>query len=214
MRLPSPAARAIRNNPAPTTTAPMARATRSQGGARRSRVMAAVTTAIVRGSMTPMMRRIAVKAAEQQLQRRPRRSRGRQAVPAFVTYGRSLVIPAAGQLFHLDRRQCDTQRKGGARKSASRSVAPNRRKSQPPATEGQRPRHAAPDGEDAASGPSANGTTGRRARIRRHYPKRVDCVGTQINLGSAIELMMRRHLVLLYALFMAWALVPSRKFIR
>ena len=41
MRHPSPAARAIRNNPAPTTTAPMARATRSPAGARRSTVMAA-----------------------------------------------------------------------------------------------------------------------------------------------------------------------------
>src|SRR5271157_5462507 len=46
MRHPSPAARAIRNNPAPTTTAPMARATRSLAGARRSTVMAAVTTSI------------------------------------------------------------------------------------------------------------------------------------------------------------------------
>jgi hypothetical protein len=47
MRHPSPAARAIRNNPAPTTT-PMARATRSPAGARRSTVMAAATTAITR----------------------------------------------------------------------------------------------------------------------------------------------------------------------
>jgi len=60
MRHPSPAARAIRNNPAPTATAPVARATRSPAGARRSTVMAAVTTAIARRSVTPMTRRIAV----------------------------------------------------------------------------------------------------------------------------------------------------------
>jgi hypothetical protein len=65
MRHPSPAARAIRNNPAPTTTAPMARATRSPAGARRSTVMAAVTTAIACRSMTPMTRRIAVRPAQQ-----------------------------------------------------------------------------------------------------------------------------------------------------
>jgi hypothetical protein len=43
---PSPAARAIRNIPVPTTTAPVARATRSPAGARVSTVMAAATTAI------------------------------------------------------------------------------------------------------------------------------------------------------------------------
>ena len=62
---PSPTARAIRNNPAPTTTAPMARATSSPTGARRSTVMAAVTTAIARRSMTPMTRRTAVRPAQQ-----------------------------------------------------------------------------------------------------------------------------------------------------
>jgi hypothetical protein len=62
---PSPTARAIRNNPAPTTTAPMARAKSSPTGARRSTVMAAVTTAIARRSMTPMTRRIAVRPAQQ-----------------------------------------------------------------------------------------------------------------------------------------------------
>jgi hypothetical protein len=46
MRHPSPAARAIKNKPATTTTAPVARATRSPAGARRSTVMAAATTAI------------------------------------------------------------------------------------------------------------------------------------------------------------------------
>ena len=65
MRHPSPAACAIRNNPAPTTTAPMARATRSPAGARRSTVMAAVTMAIARRSMTPMTSRIAVRPAQQ-----------------------------------------------------------------------------------------------------------------------------------------------------
>jgi hypothetical protein len=64
-RHPSPAARAIRNNPVPRTMAPMARATRSPAGARRSTVMAAVTTPITRKSMTPMARRIAVRPAQQ-----------------------------------------------------------------------------------------------------------------------------------------------------
>src|SRR5712691_9339706 len=82
MRHPSPAARAIRNNPAPTTTAPMARATRSPAGARRSTVMAAATTAIARKSMTPMTKRIAIRPAQQWLQWRPRRRPCRQAVPA------------------------------------------------------------------------------------------------------------------------------------
>src|SRR5581483_3776397 len=61
---PSPTARAIKNNPAPITTAPMARATRSLPGERRSAVMAAVTTAIARRSITPITRRIAVRPAE------------------------------------------------------------------------------------------------------------------------------------------------------
>jgi hypothetical protein len=60
MRYPSCA---IRNNPAPMTTAPMARATRSPAGARRSTVMAAVTTAIARRSMIPKTKRIAVRPA-------------------------------------------------------------------------------------------------------------------------------------------------------
>ena len=64
-RHPSPAARAIKNKPAPTTTAPMARATRSPAGARRSTVMAAATTAIARRSMTPMTRRITIRPAQQ-----------------------------------------------------------------------------------------------------------------------------------------------------
>src|SRR5713101_4042159 len=82
MRHPSPAARAIRNNPAPTTTAPMARATRSPAGARRSTVMPAATTAMARRSMTPMTRRIAIRPAQQWLQWSPRRRPCRQAVPA------------------------------------------------------------------------------------------------------------------------------------
>src|SRR6266436_990349 len=64
MRHPSPAARAIRNNPAAMTTAPVARATRSPAGARRSTVMAAATTAIARRSMTPMTRRIAIRPTQ------------------------------------------------------------------------------------------------------------------------------------------------------
>jgi penicillin-binding protein 1A len=75
-------ARAIRNNPAPTTTAPMARATRSPAGARRSTVMAAATTAIARRSITPTTRRIAIRPAQQWLQWSPRRRPCRQAVPA------------------------------------------------------------------------------------------------------------------------------------
>src|SRR5262249_29294593 len=61
----SPAARAIRSNPDPTMTAPIARATRSPAGARRSTVMAVVTRAIARRSMTPMTSRIAVRPAQQ-----------------------------------------------------------------------------------------------------------------------------------------------------
>jgi hypothetical protein len=64
-RHPSPAALPIRTNPAPTMTAPMVRATRAPAGARRSTVMAAVTTAITRRSMTPMTRRITVRSAQQ-----------------------------------------------------------------------------------------------------------------------------------------------------
>src|SRR5260370_28595601 len=62
------AARAIRNNPAPTTMAPMALATRSPAGARRSTEMAAATTAIARTSMTPMTRRTVFRPAQQWLQ--------------------------------------------------------------------------------------------------------------------------------------------------
>jgi hypothetical protein len=45
---PSPALRAIRNNPAPATPVPMAPATRSPAGARRSTVMAAANEDIRR----------------------------------------------------------------------------------------------------------------------------------------------------------------------
>ena len=72
----------IKSSPTPTTTIPMARATRSPFGASRSAVIAAVTRAITRRSMTPMTRRIAVKAAQPQVQWRPRRSPCRQAVAA------------------------------------------------------------------------------------------------------------------------------------
>jgi len=65
MRHASPAARAIRTNPVPTTTVPVARATRSPAGARRSTVMAAPKRAIARRSMTPMTSRIAVRPAQQ-----------------------------------------------------------------------------------------------------------------------------------------------------
>jgi hypothetical protein len=64
MRHPSPVARAIRSNPAATTTAPMACATRSLAGARRSRVMAEVATTIARRSMTPITSRTAVRLAQ------------------------------------------------------------------------------------------------------------------------------------------------------
>jgi len=58
-RHPSPTARAIRNTPAPLTTAPMTRATRSPDGARRSAVMAASssTWTRTRGSSAPRWRR-------------------------------------------------------------------------------------------------------------------------------------------------------------
>jgi hypothetical protein len=64
-RQPSPAACAIKNSPAPMMTAPIARATRSPAGARRSMVMAAVMTAIARRSITPTIRRTAVRLAQQ-----------------------------------------------------------------------------------------------------------------------------------------------------
>ena len=73
---------AIRNRPAPTTTAPVARATRSPAGARRSTVMAAATTAIARRSVTPMTRSIAMRPTQHWAQWRPRRRPCRQAVPA------------------------------------------------------------------------------------------------------------------------------------
>ncbi len=64
-RYPSPAAAlAVNSSPTPTTTIPMARATRLLFDARRSAVIAAVTSAITRRSITPMTRRIAVKAAQ------------------------------------------------------------------------------------------------------------------------------------------------------
>jgi hypothetical protein len=58
------AALAINSSPTPTMTIPMARAMRSPFGASRSAVIAAVTRAITRRSMTPTTRRIAVKAAQ------------------------------------------------------------------------------------------------------------------------------------------------------
>src|SRR6266480_4700258 len=79
---PSPAARTIRNNPAPRATAAVARATRSPAGARRSTVMAAATTAIARTFMTPMTRRMAIRPTQHWLQWRPRLRPCRQAVPA------------------------------------------------------------------------------------------------------------------------------------
>ena len=51
--------------PCPDDDGPVARATRSPAGARRSTVMAAATTAIARRSMTPMTRRIAIRPAQQ-----------------------------------------------------------------------------------------------------------------------------------------------------
>ena len=109
MRHPSPAARAIRNNPAPTTTTPMARATRSPAGARRSTVMAAPTTTIARRSMTPMTRRIAIRPAQQWMQWSPRRRPCRQAVPASAGSVRPRPgdVPAAGQVTCLPRRELE-----------------------------------------------------------------------------------------------------------
>ena len=65
LHYPSPHARPIINNPAPITTTPMPRATRPPEGAKRSAVMATVTAAIVRRSITPMTRRIVIKPAQQ-----------------------------------------------------------------------------------------------------------------------------------------------------
>src|SRR5437667_10056190 len=91
-RHPSPAARAISNDPAPRATAPVARATRSPDGARRSTVMAAAMTAVARRSMTPMTRRIAIRPTQHWLQWRPRRRPCRQAVPTSA----DSVGPGAG----------------------------------------------------------------------------------------------------------------------
>src|SRR6202022_465580 len=59
-------------------------------------------------------------------------------------------------------------------------VAQHRRKSQPPATEGERARYAAPDGRDAASGAAADRAAWRRARVKWRCPSRVDRAWTQL----------------------------------
>ena len=81
---PKPTARTNRNTPAAMTTAPMPRATRSPPGARRSAVMAAVTTVIAVRFITPITSRIAVRPAEEQLQCTPKRRPCRQAAMAFA----------------------------------------------------------------------------------------------------------------------------------
>jgi hypothetical protein len=75
-------ARVIRSRPAAMIATPVARATRSPAGARRSAVIAAVTKAIVRKSITPTTRRIAVRLAQLRLQWSPRSIPCRKAVPA------------------------------------------------------------------------------------------------------------------------------------
>ena len=92
----------IRNSPAPTTTTPVARATRSAAGARRSMVIAAATAAITRRSMIPMTRRIAIRPTQQRLQWRPRRRPYRQAVPGSAGSA-PRPPPAGGELTRLPR---------------------------------------------------------------------------------------------------------------
>jgi hypothetical protein len=99
MRHPSPAARAIMNNPTPTTTTPLARAKRSPAGAKRSTMMTAATTAIARRFMTPITRNIAIRLA-QQLRWRLRCSPCRRP-PA--SYGRAPVLPDVGKVMCLPR---------------------------------------------------------------------------------------------------------------
>ena len=95
---PSPAARAIRNNPTPTKRAPLARAKRLPAGARRSTVMAAVMTAITRRSITPMTRRIAIRPAQQEQQWKPRRTRvARPRGHPPATYSQARVLPGNRQ---------------------------------------------------------------------------------------------------------------------
>ena len=60
-----PIARAISHAPAATLTTPIARAANSPFGAKRSTVIAAVTNAITRRSITPTTSRIAIKPAQQ-----------------------------------------------------------------------------------------------------------------------------------------------------
>ena len=55
---------AIRDNPIPTMTTPVIRATRSPAGNSRSTVMAIATTAIAPRFMTPIARRIEIKPAQ------------------------------------------------------------------------------------------------------------------------------------------------------
>ena len=68
-----------------TATAPTPRATCSPASARRSAVMAAVTTASARKSMIPMTSRIVVHPAQQPVQWRPGRKPCRQSVAASAT---------------------------------------------------------------------------------------------------------------------------------
>src|SRR5215472_760449 len=73
---------ATRTKPVPVMPTPTTRATRSPAGARRSRVMAAVTTAITLRSITPATSRIAVRLAQLVPQCSPKRTPCLQAVRA------------------------------------------------------------------------------------------------------------------------------------
>jgi hypothetical protein len=92
-RYPSPAAAlAIKSSPTPTTTIPMARATRSPFGASRSAVIAAVTRAITRTSMIPMTN--AVEAEAQPVSPSRGSIRGKRTLA-------SRWLPAAGKVIGL-----------------------------------------------------------------------------------------------------------------
>ena len=83
----------------------MARAMRSPAGARRSAVMAAVTTAIARRSMTPITRRIRIRFPQDALQWNPSRRPCRQAVRGSAALRPPVrgFVPATGKVTRLRR---------------------------------------------------------------------------------------------------------------
>ncbi len=83
----------MRNNPTPATRVPVVWATCIRAGARRSAVMAAATSVIMRRSMIPIIRRIIINPKQHWLQWRPNRSPSCHAVP--MPAGIALLQPSA-----------------------------------------------------------------------------------------------------------------------